>query len=59
MYRALDGVKFRNSVFPGDLCEITTQLLEHKGSLYVCDSTLSVGGKRCAQARITLAAVPK
>lgn len=59
MYRALDGVKFRNSVFPGDLCEITSRLEEHKGSLYVCDTTLSVGGKRCAQARITLAAVPK
>ena len=59
MYRGLDAVKFRNSVKPGDLCEIDSQIVEHKGSLYVCDATLSVGGKRCAQARITLAAVPK
>ena len=59
MYRGLDAVKFRGSVRPGDLCEITAKLLESKGGLYVCDCTLSVSGRRCAQARITLAAVPK
>ena len=59
MYRGLDAVKFRGTVRPGDLCEITSKLLESKGSLFVCDSTLSVAGRRCAQARITLAAVPK
>ena len=59
MYRGLDSVKFRGSVYPGDLCETTCKLVEQKGSLYVCDAALSVAGKRCAQARITLAAVPK
>ena len=59
VYRGMDGVKFRQEVRPGDLCEITVSLLEHKGSLYVCDASLSVSGRRCAQARITLAAVPK
>ncbi|MBO4467142.1 MAG: beta-hydroxyacyl-ACP dehydratase [Bacteroidales bacterium] len=59
MYRGLDAVKFRGSVYPGDLCETTCKLVEQKGSLYVCDAALSVAGKRCAQARITLAAVPK
>jgi len=59
MYRGLDAVKFRGSVHPGDLCEICATLLEQKGSLYVCEATLSVSGRRCAQAHITLAAVPQ
>jgi len=59
MYRGLDAVKFRGTVRPGDLCEITASLLEQKGSLFVCDASLSVSGRRCAQARITLAAVEK
>ena len=59
MYRGMDAVRFRGIVRPGDICKITASLLESKGNLYVCDTTLSVGGRRCAQARITLAAVPK
>jgi 3-hydroxyacyl-[acyl-carrier-protein] dehydratase len=59
VYRGLDQVKFRGVVRPGDLCEITCSLIEKKGSIYVCDATLSVGGKRCAQAQITIAATPK
>ena len=59
MYRGLDGVKFRGTVRPGDFCEITATLEESKGRLYVCDAVLAVSGRRCAQARITLAAVPK
>ena len=58
LYRGLDQVKFRGIVRPGDLCEITSTLKEQKGSIYVCDAALSVGGKRCAQAQITLAATP-
>ncbi len=59
VYRGLDDVKFRGVVKPGDTCEVTCRLLEHKGSLYVCDASLFVSGKRCAQAKITLAATPK
>jgi len=59
MYRGLDSVKFRNIVRPGDLCEINATLLEQKGSIFICDADLSVAGKRCAQARITLASTPK
>ena len=59
VYRGLDEVKFRGAVHPGDLCEVTCELEEEKGSLYVCKAALSVSGKRCAQARITLAAVPR
>ena len=59
VYRGLDAVKFRGTVRPGDLCEISCRLVEQKGSLYLCEAVLSVAGKRCAQAQITLAAVPK
>ncbi|MCR5407517.1 MAG: beta-hydroxyacyl-ACP dehydratase [Bacteroidales bacterium] len=59
VYRGLDNVRFRGTVRPGDLTETTCTLVEQKGSLWVCDAKLSVGGKLCAQARITLAAVPK
>ena len=59
VYRGIDEVKFKNTVRPGDLCEVTCSLVNEKGSIYVCDATLSVGGKRCAQAQITIAATPK
>lgn len=59
LYRGLDEVKFRGTVRPGDTCTISSTLVEQKGSLYVCEAALSVAGKRCAQARITLAAVPR
>jgi len=59
MYRGLDNVKFRSTVKPGDLCEMESRIVEVKGSLWVCDASLSVNGKKAAQARITLAAVPK
>ena len=59
VYRGLDNVKFRGVVKPGDTCETTCSLLEQKGSLFVCKASLSVNGKRCAEAQITVAAVPK
>lgn len=59
VYRGMDRVKFRGTVRPGDLCEVTCTLEEQKGSLFVCEAALSVSGKRCAQAQLTLAAVPK
>ena len=59
VYRGMDRVKFRGTIRPGDLCEVTCTLEEHKGSLFVCEAALSVSGKRCAQAQLTLAAVPK
>ena len=54
-----------NPIVPGViLCEIMAQscfarLIDQKGNVYVCDAQLSVGGKRAAQARITVALVPQ
>lgn len=59
VYRGLDGVRFRGEVHPGDLCEIHCTLTKRKGSVFVCAASLSVEDKRCCEAKITLAAVPK
>ena len=59
LYRGLDDVKFRGTVRPGDLCEITARLLDQKGSLHTCEAVLSVAGKKCCQGKITLAAVDR
>jgi len=59
LYRGMDDVKFRGTVKPGDECEVICHLLDRKGILFLCDAVLTVGGKRCAQARFTLAATPK
>ncbi len=60
MYRGLDGVKFRGTVKPGDVCDITCRELERKhDTVFLCETTLSVKGKLCAQGRVTLAAIPK
>ncbi len=59
VYRGMDNVKFRHEVRPGDLCETRATLIEHRGNLFICETTLSVGGVRCCQGRLTLAGVPK
>ena len=59
LYRGLDEVKFRGTVRPGDRCEITARLSEQRNSLTRCEAALSVAGRRCCQAVISLAAVAK
>lgn len=59
VYRGMDSVKFRSTVRPGDLCEVTCTLLEQKGSIYVCNAALSVDGRCCCQGILSVAAVPK
>jgi 3-hydroxyacyl-[acyl-carrier-protein] dehydratase len=58
VYRGIDEVKFKNSVYPGDLCEITCHTIEQKGSLYYCDAKLEVGGKLCCRGKLTIALIP-
>lgn len=59
VYRGLDGVRFRGEVHPGDLCVIHCTLVKRKGSVFVCSADLMVAEKKCCEAKITLAAVPK
>ena len=58
VYRGIDDVTFKNSVRPGDLCEITCHTLEVKGSLHFCEAKLEVGGKLCCRGKLTIALIP-
>lgn len=56
-YRGIDEVRFRQPVFPGDLCEVTCRTLEKKGGLYYCDAQLKVDGRLCCRGKLTIALV--
>lgn len=58
-YRAIDEVKFKNTVRPGDLCEVTAVLVSKRAGLYFADARLEVGGKLCCKGKLTFALVPK
>ncbi len=57
IYRSIDGIKFRNPVRPGDLCEISGRILERKGSLVSCEARIDVAGKRCCSGTLSYALV--
>ena len=59
VYRGMDNVRFRGTVRPGDLCEVTCRTIEQKGNLYYCDAQLSVGGKLCCRGKVTIALIPE
>ena len=58
VYRGIDEVKFKQTVRPGDLCEIHCSLLERKANLFYCAASLSVGGRLCCRGKLTFATVP-
>ena len=58
VYRGIDGVRFKQPVHPGDLCEISCRTLEKKGGLYSCAAELKVDGRLCCRGILTIAAVP-
>ena len=59
LYRAIEDVKFKNIVRPGDLCEITARITDKKAGLYFAEAKLGVGGKMCCKGKLTFALVPK
>ena len=59
LYRAIDDVKFKNIVRPGDLCEITARITEKKAGLFFTEAKLEVDGKLCCKGKLTFALVPK
>jgi 3-hydroxyacyl-[acyl-carrier-protein] dehydratase len=58
VYRGIDDVKFKNTVRPGDLCEITCRVEEKKASIIRCTAKLEVGGKLCCRGTLTFALIP-
>ena len=58
VYRGIDDVKFKNTVRPGDLCEITCRVEEKKANLIRCTAKLEVGDKLCCRGTLTFALIP-
>ena len=57
VYRGIDDVKFRESVRPGDLCEITGVLDARKADTFFCSVRLEVDGRLCCRGKVTIAVV--
>ena len=57
VYRAIDGVKFRNAVHPGDLCEISGRIIDRKAGLVACEARVDVAGRRACSGNLSFAIV--
>ena len=58
VYRGIDKVTFKNTVRPGDLCEITCRIDENKAGLFHCTAKLEVNGKLCCRGKLAFAVIP-
>lgn len=62
LYAGLDKVKFKKPVKPGDVCEVTGELVSSRmgegTQLFMCSAKLEVGGKLCCRGQLTFALVP-
>ena len=59
VYRTIDGVKFRSAVHPGDICEISGEILERKAGLLLCNARVAVAGRRCCAGTLSFALVER
>ena len=58
LYAGIDKVRFKNAVKPGDLCEVSTEILSQRGPLYFFAAKLEVNGKLCCKGELSFALVP-
>ncbi len=62
LYAGLDKVRFKNSVMPGDVCEVTATLNDRRGTgaatMYFCSAKLEVDGKLCCKGELTFVLKP-
>jgi 3-hydroxyacyl-[acyl-carrier-protein] dehydratase len=58
VYRGIDKVTFKNTVRPGDLCEITCRIDENKAGIFHCTAKLEVNGKLCCRGKLAFAVIP-
>ena len=62
LYAGMDKIRFKNSVKPGDLCEVTCTLDEFRAAgaskIFFCSAKLEVGGKLCCKGVLQMALVP-
>lgn len=55
LYTGIDNVRFRQTVKPGDLCEVTARLKNKRGPLFFCQAALYVDGGLCCKGDLTFA----
>ena len=62
LYAGLDKVRFKNTVKPGDVCEVTCQLTNRRdgaaSKLFFCSAKLEVNGKLCCKGELSFALIP-
>lgn len=52
---ALEGVKFKKQVRPGDRLDLHSELVKSRGNMYICDVKATVDDKVACVARLTFA----
>ena len=57
LYTGIDNVRFKNPVYPGDLCEVSATLKSVRGNMFFCDAVLTVAGKLCCKGSLSFALV--
>ncbi len=58
LYAGLDKVRFKNTVKPGDVCEVISHIYDRRGQLFFCTAKLTVDGKLCCKGEPSFALVP-
>jgi 3-hydroxyacyl-[acyl-carrier-protein] dehydratase len=53
LFTTIENVKFRKSVLPGDVLEMRVNIVNHKLSIWICEGTAYVDGKKVAEAKIS------
>lgn len=59
MYGGLEGIKFKNSVFPGDKVCVRSRLTDLRAPLVIVESEAKVNGKLCCKGTLKFMLVPK
>lgn len=54
-FTGMDKVRWKNSVFPGDLVESACEIVKSKGPFYFAKGKITVGGKLCVTAEFSFA----
>lgn len=57
LYSGIDNVRFKHTVVPGDLCEVTATLKGKRANMFFCEAVLKVAGKLCCKGELSFALV--
>lgn len=59
IYAGIRNVRFKQTVRPGDLCEVEARLVARRGAAVFCDAELKVDGKVCCCGELSFVLVAK